>query len=140
MSDDKLILTNKNLISQKYKYQIMIIELTYILYIIFIHVAFGFLEAFFYKNYGRFNRKQWIIDSLMFSKYHLIAWIMFMTPIVVFPSVFYFVITSNFYFFIRILLIGAGTFFIVAILEDYLFFILLNINLIPKMFLGTKDG
>jgi len=116
----------------------MIVELTYVLYIIFVHIIFSLLETFFYKNYGKFRRKRWIIDSLMFSEYHLIVWIMFMTPIVLFPSIFYFFITLNLHSFIRILLIGTGTFFVAAAIEDYLF--LPNTNLIQKMSLGKRYG
>lgn len=110
----------------------MMIELAYISYIIFIHIVFGLLEAFFYKNYGKFNRKQWIIDSLMFSKYHLIAWLMFVTPIVLFPSIFYFIITSNLHNFIRLLSIGGGVYFIALIIEDHLFFIFAKHKFGPK--------
>lgn len=110
----------------------MIIELTYTLYIIFIHVIFGLLEAFFYKTYGKYKRKRWIIDSLPISKYHAIAWLMFMTPVVLFPSFFYFVITSNLTGFIRMFLIGLGTYFIAGIIEDRLFFVFANHKFDPK--------
>jgi hypothetical protein len=61
-----------------------------------------------------------------------------MTPIVLFPSIFYFFITLNLHSFIRILLIGTGTFFVAAAIEDYLF--LPNTNLIQKMSLGKRYG
>jgi len=122
----------KDLISQKYKYRIMIIELTYILYIIFVLIIFGLLEAFFYRKYGKFNRKQWIIDSLALSEYHAISWFMLMTPVVIFPSVFYFIMTYNLIGSIRLFFIGLGTYFIAGVIEDRLFFVFANHKFDPK--------
>jgi hypothetical protein len=103
-----------------------------LVFILTVHIIYGFVEARNYVDLGKYKKKNWVYQGMPHSEYHKLIWWIFFPFICLLPVIFYTLGSKNFYHGFRLLFISATGYLWGGIIEDRLWFVLTKEKLTPK--------